>query len=304
MSTVLVGILFALAASISWAAGSIALRFGIAGMRILPATAVSLFSGLLYVFIVNLIFDPGAITRVEMGIFLGFAFIGVLQFLGGRALYYRGVALLGVGRATALGGATPIIASILAVVFLGEVVTLPLAIGILAVVTGVAVIVSDNFDTTLAPHQSNLHKFISQSKLGFITIMASSLVYSIAQVLARGLLSGEVSSIAGSLITLGSGSLVLLVATTKDFKANYNVPKNDLLWIFIAGVLASNGAMLSFLSLERAPVVLVSPIIGITPLITLVLAAMFLREREKLTLKVVLGSLVVVAGVTLVVLAK
>ena len=62
--------------------------------------------------------------------------------------------------------------------------------------------------------------------------------------------------------------------------------------------------MLSFLSLERAPVVLVSPIIGITPLITLVLAAMFLREREKLTLKVVLGSLVVVAGVTLVVLAK
>ena len=55
MSTVLVGILFALAASISWSAGSIALRFGIAGMRILPATAVSLFSGLLYVFIVNLI---------------------------------------------------------------------------------------------------------------------------------------------------------------------------------------------------------------------------------------------------------
>ena len=304
MNTALIGILFALGACISWAAANIVLRFGIAEMRIFPATAVSLLGGLLYVLVVNLIFDPGAIGRMESSVILAFALVGVVQFLGSRSLFYRGVALIGVGRATALGGGSPIMGSLLAVFFLGEVVTLPLAIGILAVVTGVAVIVSDNFDTTLAPHQSNLHKFISQSKLGFITIMASSLVYSIAQVLARGLLSGEVSSIAGSLITLGSGSLVLLVATTKDFKANYNVPKNDLLWIFIAGVLASNGAMLSFLSLERAPVVLVSPIIGITPLITLVLAAMFLREREKLTLKVVLGSLVVVAGVTLVVLAK
>jgi drug/metabolite transporter (DMT)-like permease len=50
--------------------------------------------------------------------------------------------------------------------------------------------------------------------------------------------------------------------------------------------------------------VLVSPIIGITPLITLVLAAIFLRELEKLTFKVISGSTIVVAGVILVVLAK
>ena len=304
MNTVLIGILFALAASISWAAGSIALRFGIAGMRILPATAVSLFAGLLYVLVVNLIFDPGAIGRVEPSVFFGFAVIGVLQFLGGRALYYRGVGLIGVGRATALGGATPIIASLLAVFFLGEIITIPLASGILAVVIGVAIIVSDDFDTALAPHQSNSTNFISQAKLGFVIIICSSLVYSVAQVLARGLLAGETSSLAASLITLASGSFVLLLATTRNFKRNYDVSKHDFLWIFVAGMLASNGAMLSFLALERAPVTLVSPIIGITPLITLVLAAIFLRELEKLTFRVIFGSIIVVAGVILVVLAK
>ena len=74
--------------------------------------------------------------------------------------------------------------------------------------------------------------------------------------------------------------------------------------IFVAGMLASNGLVLSFLALERTPVVLVSPIIGITPVITLVLAAIFLRELEKLTFKVISGSTIVVAGVILVVLAK
>ena len=304
MNTVLVGILFALAASFSLAFGSIALRFGIAGMRIWPATAVSVFGGLLYVLVINLIFDPGAIGRVESSGLFSFALVGILQFLGGRALYYRGVGLIGVGRATAFGGLTPIISSILAVLLLGEIITISLAVGILAVVIGGAIIVSDDFDTALAPHQSNNTHIFSQAKLGFMIIIASSFVYSMVQVSAKSLIAGDVSALAGSLITLGSGSFVLLLVTIKNFKRNYDVPRRDLLWVFLAGMLGSNGLMLNFLALERAPVVLVTPIIGVTPLITLVLAAIFLREREKLTLKVVLGSLVVVAGVILVVLAK
>jgi drug/metabolite transporter (DMT)-like permease len=304
MNTALIGILFAVAATISWAAANILLRFGIAGMRILPATAVSLFGGLLYVLAVNLIFDPGAIGRIESRVFFAFALIGVVQFLGSRSLFYRGVALIGVGRATALGGGSPIMGSLLAVFFLGEIVTLSLASGILAVVIGTTIIVSDNVDTALAPHQSNSTNFISQAKLGFISIITSSFLYSAVQVFAKSLMGGEVSALAGSLIALGSGSLVLLFATAKNFKSNYDVSRHHLLLIFVAGMLASNGLMLSFLALERTPVVLVSPIIGITPLITLVLAAIFLRELEKLTFKVISGSIIVVAGVILVVLAK
>lgn len=304
MNTVLIGILFALGACISWAAANIVLRFGIAEMRIFPATAVSLLGGLLYISVVNLIFDPGAIGRIESSAFFAFALVGVVQFLGSRSLFYRGVALIGVGRATALGGGSPIMGSLLAVFFLGEIVTVSLASGILAVVIGTTIIVSDDFDTALAPHQSSSTNFISQSKLGFISIIASSFFYSAVQVFVKSLIGGEVSVLAGSLIALGSGSLVLLFATVKNFKRNYDVSRHHLLLIFVAGMLASNGLLLSFLALERTPVVLVSPIIGITPLITLVLAAIFLRELEKLTFKVIFGSIVVVSGVILVVLAK
>ena len=304
MNTVLVGILFALGACISWAAANIVLRFGIAEMRILPATAVSLVGGLLYVLVVNLIFDPGAIGRMESSVLLAFAFVGVVQFLGSRHLFYRGVALIGVARATALGGGSPIIGSFLAVLFLGEIVTLSLASGILAVVIGTTIIVSADFDTALAPHQSSSTNFISQSKLGFISIIASSFFYSAVQVFVKNLLGGDVSVFAGSFIALASGAFILLIGTAKNFKRNYDVSRQHLLLIFVAGMLASNGLVLSFLALERTPVVLVSPIIGITPLITLVLAAIFLRELEKLTFKVISGSIIVVVGVILVVLAK
>jgi drug/metabolite transporter (DMT)-like permease len=224
--------------------------------------------------------------------------------LGGRALYYTGVSLIGVGRATALGGGGPIVSSLLAVVLLGEIVTMPLAIGIAAVVVGVLVIVLENSKTMDMPSRIVTFKLLSQARLGFVVIMASTLVYSVAQVSTRSMLIEDISPIIASLITLFAGSIVLLLLTLRDFKANYRISRKDTFWMIIAGILASNGAMLSFLALQKAPVVLVSPILSITPLITLVLAAIFLRQVEKLNARIIIGSLIVVVGVVLVVLAK
>jgi drug/metabolite transporter (DMT)-like permease len=296
MSEPFIGVLFTIAATFSWAAGSICLRFGIDGVRILPATAISLVSGFFYVLFINLIIDYQALFHISLFTFIGFSLIGITQFLGGRALYYTGVSLIGVGRATALGGGGPIVSSLLAVVLLGEIVTMPLAIGIAAVVVGVLVIVLENSKTMDMPSRIVTFKLLSQARLGFVVIMASTLVYSVAQVSTRSMLIEDISPIIASLITLFAGSIVLLLLTLRDFK--------DTFWMIIAGILASNGAMLSFLALQKAPVVLVSPILSITPLITLVLAAIFLRQVEKLNARIIIGSLIVVVGVVLVVLAK
>jgi uncharacterized membrane protein len=304
MSEPFIGVLFTIAATFSWAAGSICLRFGIDGVRILPATAISLVSGFFYVLFINLIIDYQALFHISLFTFIGFSLIGITQFLGGRALYYTGVSLIGVGRATALGGGGPIVSSLLAVVLLGEIVTMPLAIGIAAVVVGVLVIVLENSKTMDMPSRIVTFKLLSQARLGFVVIMASTLVYSVAQVSTRSMLIEDISPIIASLITLFAGSIVLLLLTLRDFKANYRISRKDTFWMIIAGILASNGAMLSFLALQKAPVVLVSPILSITPLITLVLAAIFLRQVEKLNARIIIGSLIVVVGVVLVVLAK
>ena len=50
--------------------------------------------------------------------------------------------------------------------------------------------------------------------------------------------------------------------------------------------------------------VLVTPIVAVSPLVTLILAAIFLRQVERVTIRVVLGSCLVISGVILVILGN
>ncbi len=128
-------------ASVSWAVGSILIRLGIEQVGARTATFLSVASGLIYVLVVALILDASAFLDLTLRAVLGFTLVGVLSFGAGRFLYYTSVGLIGVGRATAIGGATPIVAAAMAVVFLGEALTAPLAAGIVAVAAGIALIV-------------------------------------------------------------------------------------------------------------------------------------------------------------------
>jgi transporter family protein len=140
VSDTALGIALSLIASFSWAVGSIFIRLGLNRIGSTTATFLSLVSGFFYVLIVALIVDAEGFLALTPSVVLGFVLAGLLSFLGGRFFYYVAVTYLGVGRATAMGGATPIIAALLAVIFLGEVLTLPLALGIVAVASGVGLI--------------------------------------------------------------------------------------------------------------------------------------------------------------------
>ena len=142
MTDTTLGIILAFSASMCWAVGSILIRLGIDRVSPTSATFFSVLAGFIFVALIALIIDPRAFTNLTLQAVAGFALIGVLSFVGGRFLYYTAVSKLGVGRATAMGGAMPIFASVLAVIFLGEQITIQLAIGILAVVVGVGLIVT------------------------------------------------------------------------------------------------------------------------------------------------------------------
>lgn len=142
MTDTTIGIILAFSASICWAVGAILIRLGINRVSPTSATFISIAAGFIFVAIIAAIMDPSAFLELDVRPLGGFALVALLSFMGGRFFYYTAVSKIGVGRATAMGGAMPIIASILAVIFLDERVTIQLAIGILAVVIGVALIVT------------------------------------------------------------------------------------------------------------------------------------------------------------------
>ena len=70
---------------------------------------------------------------------------------------------------------------------------------------------------------------------------------------------------------------------------------------FILSGLGSGCAIIALaFALERGDVVVISPIVSVSPLITLVLAWVLLRQLERITLTLVMGALMVVGGVVLV----
>ena len=142
MTETTLGIILAFSASMCWAVGAILIRLGIHRVSPSSATFISIAAGFVFVAIIAVIMDPSAFLELNLRLLGGFALVALLSFMGGRFFYYTAVSKIGVGRATAMGGAMPIFASILAVMFLDERVTIQLAIGILAVVIGVGLIVT------------------------------------------------------------------------------------------------------------------------------------------------------------------
>ncbi len=137
--------------------------------------------------------------------------------------------------------------------------------------------------------------------LGVLASVLSIAAYGTGQTLTKSLVDGETPPQVGSLITFVAGGTVLFLASLPSLNRDLRAPKRSLVWVCLAGLLASNGAFLSFFALARAPVVVISPIIGISPLLTLGLAAIFLRQVEQITLRTAAGSVLVVLGVLLVI---
>jgi uncharacterized membrane protein len=90
------------------------------------------------------------------------------------------------------------------------------------------------------------------------------------------------------------GFVALSYRSLGERSANFR--RGALLFVS-AGFFSTLGLVGMFLALDRGEVVLVSPVLATHSLSTLVLAALFLRGVERLTLRVAAGCVLVVAGV-------
>ena len=63
----------------------------------------------------------------------------------------------------------------------------------------------------------------------------------------------------------------------------------------------SSGVSFLYLALSKAPVIVVSPVFALNPVVALVLAHFFLQRLERITLPLVLGTFFAVGGVVTVI---
>ena len=143
MPDAMLGAILAGLAAASWAAGAVVARLGMRTMGSTSGTFISLVSGFVVVLAIALAMDFRAMFSISLATLGMFAVLGSIQFPVGRFLSYNGIRLAGVAPASAILGSSPIVAASLALVFLDEELTLPVIVGILAVVGGLAIVVSE-----------------------------------------------------------------------------------------------------------------------------------------------------------------
>ncbi len=215
-----------------------------------------------------------------------FALSGLIGTTGGRLFRVLAIQKVGAPVAAAVNNMTPLVASGLAILLLGERVTLPIVGGTLVIVAGTILLsLSGRYVGFRA--RDLLYPFIAASCFGTVQILRK-----------LGLAS------AGPLLGATINVTAALIATTAFVAASGNVgslrcSRRSLLYFIAGGIAENGGVFLLLLALGFGDVSVVIPLAGTAPLFVLGLAYLIPSERAKLGWRIVAGVALVVLGVSL-----
>jgi uncharacterized membrane protein len=215
-----------------------------------------------------------------------FALSGLIGTTGGRLFRVLAIQKVGAPVAAAVNNMTPLVASGLAILLLGERVTLPIISGTLVIVTGTILL-------------SLSGRYIGFRPLDLVYPFIAATCFGSVQVLRKlGLAS------AGPLLGATINVTAALIAMTAFVVASGNrgslrCSRRSLLYFIGGGIAENGGVFLLLLSLGFGDVSVVIPLAGTAPLFVLGLAYLFPSEKGSLGWRIVAGVVLVVLGVFL-----
>lgn len=219
-----------------------------------------------------------------------FAAAGVFAPGIGRTLSYLGIERIGVSRSVPIVNSSPIFASIFAVVFLGEVWVVQNVFGTLLVISGVVLL------SVAKPGKGPWRK------IDVIFPVLGALSFGISTTMRKAGLGMLNIPLGAAAVTAAAGflfSCVLLQA--QGGRKALKLSRTSAAWLFSAGIFNTSALLSVFFALSYGQVVVVEPLISSNPVLTLLMTAIFLRDLEVISLRVVIGALLTVLGTILVV---
>jgi drug/metabolite transporter, DME family len=260
-----------------------------------PATAVisSLLINIVFLWGVSILFVPlESLTSAAIWIFVG---VGFFQPGLTRLLSYKGIDALGVAITDPIRATTPLFSAIMAIIFLGEQVTPGIVIATLMIIAGI----------TLLSWRSGSMKLAGSAVYLWYPIAASALAGA-TQVVRKFGMAALPHPFLAAAITATSSFIVSIVTLwyVEKSRETWKMNRHCFWWFLAAGITISLGMVCIYYALDLGKVSVVIPISSTGPFFSLLLAAVFLRDVEKVTLRIVVSAVMIVAGVVLLTLWK
>lgn len=140
-----------------------------------------------------------------------------------------------------------------------------------------------------------------QTILGYLAALASAAGYGAGTFLAMLVVRDHAPAMTATFLSLVFGLLVMSALSWRTALTDMRLVRGRA-WVVISlsGLSSAIGVASLYLALERAPVVVVSPISGANPLAAILMTHIFLKRLERVSLRTVAGAILVVSGVALV----
>ncbi len=292
-------IAFALLGALGFSSGLIMVR--IATQWIAPATATfyGVLSGAVVVQALAWSIHWSKADALSWPILGWLVIIAALAYPIARVFNYTAVSMVGASRATPMGAIQPLFALVLSTIILGEAPTTIGAIGTVSVVAGLVLVIKGGAATR------DENSGTSVRSLGYFLAAGAAIAFAIRDTISRSLVSDTLSPLIAAAFALTIGAAMLFTFTYRDAIRSIRTVPPKYLWMCAAiGVLQGLAVTAVFLALSRAPVTAVSPLIASSPIITLVLAHIFLQRLERINSMLVAGTLLSVGGIIAVILSS
>ena len=275
--------LVALVASITTALSSVMATRGMRDSN--PDTANLVLTGIQTVVLsVLLVFD---LPPLNYGALFWYALAGVCGSFFARLLTMMSYKRIGVSAGSALIGTSPVVTTILAVLFLGEPLLLAVVLGAFCVVAGIAFI-------NLKDGRLSIDWSLVYIPLG------ASFLYALSNIIRKmgtnlqphAVLGAQVSTLAG-LVACG-----VYLAAKGGFR-DLEINRDNVWWLAGAGAVNAFAWITVTMAINLGRVSVASSIIYSYPLFSLLLSRLLLRD-EYYNHYMVIGSLFIVVGVAIV----
>jgi drug/metabolite transporter (DMT)-like permease len=291
------GLIFALLASVSFAGSVVFVRKATAqtGESFTP-TAISVFMGIpFFAIALFLTGEWSKLLSVSWRAFILLGAAGIIHFIIGRFLGYSSYRLIGANKATPFVMTNPFYTVILGVLFLKELLTVYLVLGVICIFTGVALISTER-RSVIAEESGTLSR--TEIK-GILPALGAALCWGSTPILIRPAVTEVGSPIAAVFISYVVASVVMAFFFFRRQHRQQlgQIPVfTALISMLIGAIFASTGQMFLYTGLGYSPASLVNPLISTHILFIFFFSFLLNRKIELFTLKIILGMVAIVAG--------
>jgi len=277
--------LLALAGAIASAGASILIRQGLRGGTTYGGFWVNLAVGTACLWAILLLRGPLEPVRLEGLAY--FALAGLIGTVAGRLLRFFAIEKVGASVTSALNNLFPFISSGLAILLLGEEVTMAIVVGTLVIVAGTVLLSLTGQEMGFRTAHLAL-PVLSATCFGVVAILRK-LGLSTMSPVSGFAVNVTTALIAFTLFLFVAGKLSVIPGTTRS-----------TMYFIGAGLAENLGVFLILVALSQGTVSVVAPLTGTAPIFVLAMSPFFLRGLERPTWRVVAGTLMIVFGVYLI----